>query len=114
MKLVKDHETNAVKRSIGGEHACENAFGDDFNSCARTDAGFTAHAKSDGVSNAFTKLPSHEVGGGAGCEAPWFEHHHSLRAQPRLMQQCERNACGFAGSGWRFKDSVWAIRKRTT
>jgi hypothetical protein len=101
VKLVEDHQADAVERGVLLQPARQDALGHDLDARLWPDALFKAHAIAHGLARAFVAQRRHALGNCARRQTPRFEHHDALRAQPGLVQQRGRYNRAFACAWWR-------------
>ena len=70
------------------------------------DARFLAHSVADGFAGRFAERRRHARRDRARGEPARLEHHDFAAAQPRFIEQRNRNNGAFAGAGRRFHDGV--------
>ncbi|MCQ0014083.1 hypothetical protein LUX39_10130 [Actinomadura madurae] len=100
--LVQDHRADAGEVGFGLEPLQDDARGDDLDAGAGT--GLAAHGDADPATDALAEQPGHAAGGGAGGEAPRFQHEHlpgGGRAAEGEPGEGERDQGRLAGAGRR-------------
>ena len=112
MKLVEDDEADAVERGIALEASRENALGDDFDARVRADARVAAHPVADRLADALAAKLGDPIRRGARGEPARLEHHDRSRAEPRAVEQGERNERGLACAWRSLKDQRAVVRER--
>ena len=85
MKLIKNNEPNTLERRIALQHAGENTFRDDFNSCLFADTGIQPNTIADGFAGPFSKQLRHPQGCSPRGYPTRFQHQNFLPAQPGLV-----------------------------
>jgi hypothetical protein len=99
VEFIEDNQSDAGEVRLMLEHACENAFGNDFDPGFTADPHITADPVADGLSDPFATPGSDEVCGSLRREASWFKQNKSFVRTEILVQQKGGNACGFPGAG---------------
>ena len=104
VKFVEEDRTHAFQRGVVLDHPAEDAFGDHFDACPWTRAGFEPDPVAHGFAHLFATLSCHERRRSAGCDTAWFQHEDAQAGQPRCVQQRQRHLGGLAGAGRGFED----------
>ncbi len=103
VELIEQDRTDLFQHRVVLQHAGQDAFGDDFNACARRDLVLEADAIADGATHLFTELPRHEQRGAARGHPARFQQDDLPALQPRRIQQRQRYLGGLAGAGRGFQ-----------
>jgi hypothetical protein len=82
VKLIEDHDTNAVEYRIALQPPRENAFRHDLDARVPADAALATHPVSDGTADAFTAQVRDALGRGACREPSRLQHEDRSRAEP--------------------------------
>ncbi|MNQ64002.1 hypothetical protein D3C85_784040 [compost metagenome] len=99
VEFVEDHQADAFQRRVFLQAAGEDAFGDYLDARARADFRLQTNAVTDPFADLLAQLAGQALGGGAGGQAPRFQHQDGLPGQPGFVEQGERHAGGLAGAG---------------
>ncbi len=106
---------DALERGVGLDHPGEDPLGDHLDPRGRADAGLQAHAVAHRASR--VGLPEqlgHPLGCGPRGQAARLEHEDLPSAQPRLVQERERDQRGLAGAGRRHQHGRARAGERLT
>ena len=112
VKLVEQHDADALERRIVEQHSREHTLGDDLDSRGRTDARVATHAKAYRRTNGLAEQEGHAVCRCSRGEAARFEHQDLAAVQPGRVEQGQRNARRLSGSRWSLKHHRGRCRKR--
>ena len=114
VKLVEDHEADALQRRIAAQHARQHAFGHHFDTGALRDTRFATHAVAHRLADFFAQNRRHVRRRSTRRESPRFEHDQLCIRQPRLVDQRQRHTGGLAGTWWRLEHGHGACSQRST
>ncbi|MNT13571.1 hypothetical protein D3C72_1485460 [compost metagenome] len=103
MELIEDQQTHAFQRRVILQAPGENAFGDHFDTGVGANLAVEPNAITHGFANLLAQLTGQPLRRRPRRQAPRFEHQNGLPGQPRFIEQGQRHAGGFTGTGRRFE-----------
>ena len=113
MELIEDYQASAFKGGIVLQHPGEDALRHDLDPGGGTDDRFATNAVPHGFARGLTEGGSHAPGCGPRRQPAGLKQQDRSARQPRLSEECQRNASGFSGAGWRLEDRAAGSAKGT-
>ena len=87
MHFVKDDERSAFECGVVLQTTSQDAFGENFNAGAGSDAAFIACLVAHCVTRLFSQHVRHALSCGACGESAWFQHDDAAPGNPWLINQ---------------------------
>jgi hypothetical protein len=103
VELVEDDESDALEARIRREQSGQDALRDDLDPGGRPYPGIAANPVAHGGSDRLLEQASHPTRRGPSCQPARLQHHDTVPAQPRLLQQRERHPGGLTRAGRRLQ-----------
>jgi len=104
VELVEHHAGHAFQGGVSLQHPGEDAFGDDLDPRAWTNACFKPRAVADEFAGFFAAQHGHASCDRTGGDPPRFQHEDALVLPPRLLLQEQRDDGALAGPGRGLED----------